>query len=233
MERDTHQLDCFLHSLAAAVAVGVSAYLSEDSTGDVFPFVAAVVAFSMSFAFFQLLPRIRLVSGSLPQMSSPTLRQLLVFAGIVALALGLSVTDSSWRTEAPVLYQWIEMIGFILIIVSILGQHFYTRRYASYTAGLFGCLGAAGVGAQSGELVLTLAALVWGVAIVTAASARPSSSNKIVRIEVHPAYHWWYEGRPVLRTWVIAGLMLSSIPLADGAEHLQAAGYLPIFLRLP
>ncbi len=233
MERDPYQSEYVLHSLAAAVAVGLAAFLSEDSSGDLFPLVAATVAFSMSFAFLQLLPRITVTRGSLPRMSSPTSRQLILFVGIAALALGFSVTDSRWRDQAPALYQWIEMIGFILIAVSVLGQHLFTHHHAPFTAGLFGCLGAAGVGAQSGELTMTLTAFVWGIAIFVSRSIPPSGSTKIVRISAHPAYRWWYEGRPVLRTWAICGLLLSSIPLADVAERLQAAGYFPILMRVP
>jgi hypothetical protein len=233
MERDPQQLDFFLHALAAAVAMGVAAYLSEGSSQGFFPLVAASVAFCMTFAFLQLLPRIRVEKGSLPWMSRPTPRQLVLFGGIAALAIGVSVTDSEWREEAPALYEWIELIGFLLIVVCVVGQHFYAHRKATLTMGLFGCLGAAGVGAQSGELTMTLMAFVWGIALFVAGSMPPSGSLKVVRISMHPAYRWWYEGRPALRTWVTSALLLSSVPLAELAERLQAAGYLPIIARLP
>lgn len=233
MERDPQQLDFFLHSLAAAVAIGVAAHLGADSSQGFFPVVAATVAFCMTFAFLQILPRIRMERGSLPWMSKPTPRQLVLFGGISALAIGVSVTDSEWREEAPAFYQWIELIGFMLIVVAVVGQHLFAHHKASLTAGLFGCVGAAGVGAQSGELTMTLMAFVWGIALFVAGSLPPSGSPKIVRIDMHPAYRWWYEGRPALRTWVTSALLLSSVPLAELAERLQAAGYLPILAHLP
>jgi hypothetical protein len=150
MEQGSSQhIDNIIQSLALGLAMGAAAHLSEDASRGLFPLIAGAVAFGLSFTFLELARGLTLRNAT--QISAGGTPWLILLFGIASLSAAAAVTDSRWRWEAPRLYEWIEITGFILIALCVIGQRFYVRELAPTTVAFFGCLGAAGVGAQSGK----------------------------------------------------------------------------------
>jgi hypothetical protein len=228
----SQQLENFMHAAAVAVAAGVAAHLSEDASGGMFPVIAAVVAFSMGFSFLQLAPGFALgVRDAVQALAAPSRSQMLLL-GSGGWGLAVAVTDSRWRWDAPWLYECIEGVGVVLIAASVIGQRLYASKLAPGAVAFLGCLGAAGVGAQSGGLLLTALALAGAFALlVTIPRPTPVAAN-VVHLHA-PRRRTWNDAGPARQGWLMAGLLFSAVPLADIAERLQASGYFPVLLRLP
>lgn len=116
----------------------------------------------------------------------------------------------------------------LLIVACFLGRTFFQDRgWLSAVSGnaggsghvfLLTCTGVAGVAAQSGGLLITLIAFV----------AATFTFNPLQQSGVRaPAP---LGGKSKLDQ---TALLFLAIPIADAAEWLQAAGHLPVLLRLP
>jgi protein-S-isoprenylcysteine O-methyltransferase Ste14 len=190
-----------------------------------------------------------------------------VLFGAVGLGIGLLFfagprwPEDTWRHET------IEGVGVALIVLCILGRTWCSlyiggrKNQLLITDGpysvsrnplyFFSIVGAVGVGAQVGSLVLALLCgfIVWAIflhtvlreeaalgtafgddyraylATVPRFLPKPSLWRDLATVEVRP--------RVVLMTFADALVFLAAIPLAEGFEYAQIAGYIPVFLTLP
>jgi protein-S-isoprenylcysteine O-methyltransferase Ste14 len=195
-----------------------------------------------------------------------TIRKIVLAVGIAIGVLIFAVTDSKHVTGS-IMHEIIEWIGFVLITICILGRTWSSLYIGGrkieelVTVGpysvmrnplyFFSILGAAGVGAQSGSMVLALicGALAYGVfsivvlqeekvlleryddkyrgfmARVPRFFPKPSLWTDQTTLTIHP--------RRVLMTFVDALIFLLAIPVAEGLEYLQDIAVIPVFLTLP
>jgi protein-S-isoprenylcysteine O-methyltransferase Ste14 len=193
-------------------------------------------------------------------------RKLALLAGIALWALLLLVTQSRWRSSAPQIYAFIRQFGIVLILACILGRTWCTlyiggrKKRALITKGpyslvrnplyVFTGIGAAGVGAQSGSLLmLALAAaatmLVFHVVVrreeAFLEAAFPGDfaayAARVPRFWPHLA---WQDAdelvvkpRLVRRTFFDGCLFLAAVPVADAVGWLHGQGGLPVLAQLP
>lgn len=195
-----------------------------------------------------------------------TMRKAVLFAavgiGIVFLFFGgPRWPGGDWRHEG------IEAVGLGLIVVCILGRTWCSlyiggRKNQSLIADgpysmsrnplyFFSIVGAVGVGAQVGSLVIALVCgfIAWVVFVRTAFREeaalgaafgddyraylarvprfvpKPSLWLDRATVEVQP--------RIVLTTFADAVIFLAAIPLAEIIETIHEAGFIPMFLKLP
>jgi protein-S-isoprenylcysteine O-methyltransferase Ste14 len=195
-----------------------------------------------------------------------TIRKAVLLAGLIAGAALVAVTSSTYPTGER-MHETIEWVGIVLIVTCILG-----RTWASLYIGgrkvnnlvqagpysvcrnplyFFSFLGAAGVGAQVGSIVLGLlcaaiAVLVFTVVVIeeerllgeTHGAAFAKYKARVPRFLPNPRL--WKDVPTltvhqlrVVRTFADALLFLMSVPAAEVIEVLQEAGYLPVLLHLP
>jgi hypothetical protein len=209
------------NAMTVGTAFGCEAWLSDH--GAFMSLALGGLSFTISAILFTL-------AEDLPRLA-PTIatfafgKQHLVPLGIVVLAPAVLVTDSRWRADAPHLYEMIELTGVLMIAICVLGRSWCQHRPLSHprpalvsspSIFLFTCLGAAGVAAQSGGLLLTLMGFLAGTFIFSPLPKLDSATSQFGRSAIdHTA------------------LLFAAIPLADLTEALQAAGHLPVLLRLP
>jgi protein-S-isoprenylcysteine O-methyltransferase Ste14 len=195
-----------------------------------------------------------------------TVRKLVLFA-IAAIGVVLFAVTESIFPGGGTIHEMIEWAGIVCIVVCILG-----RTWASLYIGgrkieefvqtgpysltrnplyFFSFVGAAGIGAQTGSIVLALicAALAYVVFFVVVRqeeqvlAARYGEAyrgylSRVPRFIPKPSL-WRDEQtltiRPprVLMTFADALLFLLAVPLAELFEYLQESGVIPILLRLP
>lgn len=188
-------------------------------------------------------------------------------AAAVVLGIGfLLVGDSRWD-ETNVLHEGIEWVGIGLIVLCILGRTWCSlyiggRKNRELTQSgpysvsrnplyLFSIIGAVGVGAQVGSVVLAGIAgfIAWIVFLMTAkreeaallANFGVAYRDYMARVpRFLPRLANWrdadtLEVRPqlVMTTFTDALVFLIAVPVAEGLEHLHEAGQLPILLLLP
>jgi protein-S-isoprenylcysteine O-methyltransferase Ste14 len=167
----------------------------------------------------------------------------------------------------PALHEAVEWVGRFLIAVCIVGRCWCTlyiggRKIAElvkigpysmmrnplYTMSF---IGAAGVGAQTGSLVMAgvFLLIAWVVFRLVVAREEKFLINRFgapyedylrtvprflpnLRLWNSPE---WLEVRPdrVVLTFIDGLWFLAAIPLAEGLEWLQTSGYVPVLLRLP
>jgi protein-S-isoprenylcysteine O-methyltransferase Ste14 len=195
-----------------------------------------------------------------------TIRKLVLF---VAGALGIFVfaVSNSRYPSGGTLHELIEWIGIVLIVTCILGRTwaslyiggrkieelvtigpYSTMRNPLY---FFSVLGAVGVGAQVGSIVVALvcgliAFVVFYVVVlqeekVLIARYGDSFRSYMARVpRFIPNPRLWMDEptltiRPprVLMTFADALLFLLAVPLAEGFEYLQDAGIVPVLFLLP
>lgn len=195
-----------------------------------------------------------------------TIRKLVLFA---AGALGIFVfaVSNSRHPSGGTLHELIEWIGIVLIVTCILGRTwaslyiggrkieelvtigpYSTMRNPLY---FFSVLGAVGVGAQVGSIVVALvcgliAFVVFYVVVlqeekVLIARYGDSFRSYMARVpRFIPKPSLWIDEptlmiRPprVLMTFADALLFLLAVPLAEGFEYLQDAGIVPVLFLLP
>lgn len=195
-----------------------------------------------------------------------TIRKIVLALGIAAGVFVFAVTDARHVTGSAA-HELIEWAGFVLIAICILG-----RTWSSLYIGgrkieelvmvgpysimrnplyFFSILGATGVGAQSGSIVI---ALICGAIALTVFYVVVKQEEKVLLGRYGESYRAFMERVPrflpkpslwtdeptltirpprVLMTFADALVFLLAIPLAEGFEYLQDLGMLPVLLTLP
>ena len=195
-----------------------------------------------------------------------TIRKIVLYA-LVALGVFIFAVTTSVHPSGGTVHEMIEWAGIVLIVICILG-----RTWASLYIGgrkieefvqigpysvtrnplyFFSFLGAAGVGAQTGSVVLALicallAYVVFYVVVqreeeVLSARYGESYRDYLARVpRFIPNPSLWHDEptltiRPprVLMTFADALVFLLAIPIAELFESLQGSGVIPVLLRLP
>jgi len=192
-------------------------------------------------------------------------RKVALWVLVLAMVAAMGVIGTPVAGAA--MHEWVEWIGRFLIAVCIVGRCWCTlyiggRKIAElvqigpysmmrnplYTMSF---IGAAGVGAQTGSLVMAAVflAIAWIVFRVVVAREEKFLINRFgapyedylrtvprflpnIRLWSSPE---WLEVRPdrVVLTFIDGLWFLAAIPLAEGLEWLQTSGYVPVLLRLP
>lgn len=189
-----------------------------------------------------------------------------VLTGLVALLLGSFAVIGAW-TRLDIAHESIEDVGRILIAVCILGRCWCTlyiggrKGETLVSVGpyslcrnplyFFSFVGAAGVGAQTGSMLVALVCtvIVWVVFRVTVAKEEgfllerhgepyaaylastprflpnPALWKPVASVEVFP--------KRVVMTFLDGMLFVLSIPIIEGLEKLQEIGWIPVLLNLP
>jgi protein-S-isoprenylcysteine O-methyltransferase Ste14 len=184
---------------------------------------------------------------------------------VLALIAGMAVIGTP--ASRPGMHEAVEWAGRFLIAVCIVGRCWCTlyiggRKIAElvrigpysmmrnplYTMSF---IGAAGVGAQTGSLVMAALFLVVAWVVFRLVVAREErfligrfGEDYVDYLRTVPRFLpnirlWkspeWLEVRPdrVVLTFIDGLWFLAAIPLAEGVEWLQTAGYVPVLLRLP
>ena len=189
-----------------------------------------------------------------------------VLTGLVALLLGSFAVIGAW-TKLDIAHESIEDVGRVLIAVCILGRCWCTlyiggrKGETLVSVGpysicrnplyFFSFVGAAGVGAQTGSMLVALVCtvVVWIVFRVTVAKEErfllerhgeayaayldatprflpnPSLWTSVQSVEVFP--------KRVVMTFLDGMLFVLSIPIIEGLEGLQHIGWIPVLLNLP
>jgi len=192
-------------------------------------------------------------------------KQVLVL-GIALWVLLVLFSRSRWQETAPHIQALVEIAGLLLIFVCILGRTWCTLYIGGYkkreliTKGpysvvrnplyVFTSLGAAGMGAQTGSVVIALLSAAATVAIFSTVARReeaflaatfPEFADYAARVpRFWPRWSVWQEAdelrvRPhlVRRTFLDACLFLLAVPGAGLLAWLQQAAGLPVLFDLP
>ena len=194
------------------------------------------------------------------------IRKIVLFAAAGIGVFVFAVTNSRYPSGGTI-HEMIEWVGIVLIVLCILG-----RTWASLYIGgrkidelvttgpysvsrnplyFFSILGAAGIGAQVGSIVLAVicGALAFAVFLVVVVQ------EEALLLEVYgkryrgymakvprflPQVSLWRDERTltirpprVLTTFGDALMFLLAVPLAEGFEYLQEIGAIPVLLVLP
>jgi protein-S-isoprenylcysteine O-methyltransferase Ste14 len=188
---------------------------------------------------------------------------------LIAILLGVLVFAFT-ETVAPsgqVVHETVEWIGIVLIFVCILGRTWSSLYIGGrkidelVTVGpysvcrnplyFFSVLGAAGMGAQTGSVVIGLicgviAAVVFRIVVVQEEKLLLQKYGDTFRgylgrvPRLLPDPRLWHDvdvlairPRRVVLTFADASFFLLAVPVAELFEVLQDAGIVPILLRLP
>ena len=194
-------------------------------------------------------------------------RKRVLALGVVVWVLLLLFTGSRWSTAAPHVPALLEMGGLFLILACILGRTWCTlyigghKKRTLVTAGpysvvrnplyVFTSLGAAGIGAQTGSVLVALLFAAGSLAIFAVVARQEEAFLATAFPDEYVAYaarvsrFWprlsqWREADEVLvrphlvrRTFLDACLFLLAVPAADMLSWLQRLGHLPVLLTLP
>ncbi len=210
-----------------------------------------------------------MLTVSQPKLSLSTI-QLIRKAVLLAVVIGgiFLVTSATSRwPDGGLLHEGIEFAGFILIAVCIAGR----TMCALYIGGLknknlidagpysvtrnplyvFSVIGATGVGAQFGSIVIALLAgvITWAVFYILIFSEERALRDRFgekyrnyaARVpRFFPNLSLWRDvdeltirPRIVRATFVDACIFLISIPVAEGFDYLHATGVIPVLLQVP
>lgn len=195
-----------------------------------------------------------------------TIRKIVLYAA-AAIGVFIFAVTTSVHPSGGTVHEMIEWAGIVLIVMCILGrtwsslyiggrkiEEFVRTGPYSVTRNplyFFSFLGAAGVGAQVGSVVLALicALLAYIVFYVVVRqeeqvlSARYGESYRAYLARVPrfiPNPSLWHDEpsltiRPprVLMTFADALVFLLAVPIAEWFEHLQETGIIPILFHLP
>ena len=195
-----------------------------------------------------------------------TIRKIVLLVAIAVAVFLFAVTDTIYPSEHRV-HEMIEWAGILLIVVCILGRTWSSLYIAGrkgrelVTNGpystcrnplyFFSIIGAAGMGAQSGSVVI---GAICGV-IATIVFYVVATQEEKLLIEVHgkayrnylaavprflPKPRLWHDSKTltiqpprVLMTFADALLFLLAVPIAEASEYLREAGTIPTLLMLP
>lgn len=204
---------------------------------------------------------------SQPMRLSPVqaARKLALLVLLIVLVAAMAVVGTP--DDKPLLHQSVEWVGRFLIAVCIVGRVWCTlyiggRKIAELvTLGPYSMMrnplytmsfiGAAGVGAQTGSVVM--AALFTLVAWIVFRTVVAKEEKFLLErfgepyaeyLRTTPRFlpnfaRWksveWLEVRPdrVTLTFIDGLWFLAAIPVAEGLEFLQNTGMVPVLLRLP
>lgn len=194
------------------------------------------------------------------------LRKQIVLIGI-AFLIGVMAMGASAAEAGETIHEMIEWVGIVLIFVCVFGRTMCTlyiggrKNEALTTTGpysvsrnplyVFSIIGAAGVGAQFGSVVLTIVsgAIAWLVLHMLVRSEEPALRlqfgeayvdycNRVPRY--WPRFSLWsgpdkveVQVSRVVRTFADASLFLLAVPLAESFEQLQRVGLIPVWFYLP
>lgn len=185
-----------------------------------------------------------------------------LFAGLAVCLLG----QARWR-PGSVVHELIEWVGVVLIVICIIGRTWCTLYIGGrkdtelVTLGpysisrnplyFFSTIGAAGIGAQFGSVVLVVIAALISIAIFSLVirqeeqllsdlhGAPYDDYRQRVPLLV-PRLSLWkdaevLEVRPprIVMTFIDASLMLLAVPISELIEYLQERAILPVFFLLP
>lgn len=198
--------------------------------------------------------------------SVQTIRKAVLLVAVTALILAFIFVASTWP-EGHLVHEMLEWAGIGLIAVCIIGRTWCSlyiggRKNTELVAVgpysvtrnplyVFSILGAAGIGAQLGSIVLTVAscAIAWIVFLVVAMQEEKyllsvhgdSYRDYLMRVpRFLPRLSQWHnvdvlhvQPSNVVRTFVDACFFLVAIPAAEFFESMQSAGLIPILFRVP
>ena len=185
-----------------------------------------------------------------------------VLVGVVVIVLG----ESRWP-EGSRIHMTIDWIGVVLIVLCIVGRTWCTlyiggRKVSRIVTNgpysvsrnplyLFSIIGAIGVGAQIGSVLMALFAgiITWFIFFLVvreeeqlmAQSFGDRYRKYLARVpRFFPKPSLWHDVktltiRPsnVINTFIDACVFLITIPIAEGFEFLHEIGFIPVFFRLP
>lgn len=210
-----------------------------------------------------------MLAVSQPKLSLRTIqliRKAVLLAVIVGGIFVVTSATSRWP-DGGLLHEGIELAGFLLIAVCIAGR----TMCALYIGGLknkslidagpysvtrnplyvFSVIGAVGVGAQFGSIVIALVAgvITWAVFYILIFSEERSLRHRFgatflsysARVpRFFPNLSLWRDvneltirPRIVRATFIDACIFLISIPIAEGLDYLHSIGVLPVLVRVP
>lgn len=193
-------------------------------------------------------------------------RKRVLFALALLIAAALPFTASVQGPEGMV-HETVEAIGFILIVLCVLGRSWATlyiggnKKRALIADGpyslvrnplyVFSVIGTIGIGLTTGSVAF---GATFGLAAFLVFDGVIRREEAFLRENFGMPYHdyatrvlrWrprlagWHDAhevvvqpRLVLTTFRDASLFLLAVPLTEWIDHLQAAGFLPVLLRLP
>jgi protein-S-isoprenylcysteine O-methyltransferase Ste14 len=179
----------------------------------------------------------------------------------------LLFVGSSWRLQSPITYRLIQLAGFTLIVLAIAGRtwsavHIGGRKklslvqtgpYALVRHPLysFSIIGAAGIGALWGSVVVSFALAIATAMILKGVTrqeeqflaAKFGSEYATYAAQVGryiPRRFGWPSGSAykinqavTLRTFVQSSLFLAGVPVAALAQWGQLDGHFPLLVNLP
>jgi protein-S-isoprenylcysteine O-methyltransferase Ste14 len=195
-----------------------------------------------------------------------TIRKIVLLVAIAVAVFIFAVTDTIYPGGHTV-HEMVEWLGLLLIVICILGRTWSSLYIAGrkgrelVTNGpystcrnplyFFSIVGAAGMGAQSGSIVIgaicgAIAALVFYLVVtqeerlLVAVHGKPYRAYlaNVPRFIPNPGL--WHDDKTltiepprVLMTFADALVFLLAVPVAEGFEYLREIGTIPTLLVLP
>jgi protein-S-isoprenylcysteine O-methyltransferase Ste14 len=192
-------------------------------------------------------------------------RRLAVASAIVVTSFVLLFVGSGWRADYPLVSTAVERVGLVLIALCIVGRTWCAmyiggrKKVDLVTEGpyslvrhplyLFSIIGAAGIGALWGSIVVS-ASLALVTAAILSSIARKEEEfmrasfgdpyeiyrSRVGRFLPRPAN--WVDAEvlavrpaPVVRTFAQSSLFLLGLPAAELVQWAQGAGITPILIK--
>lgn len=186
----------------------------------------------------------------------------------IALLIGIMAIGASAAETGEMLHEMIEWVGILLIFICVFGRTACTlyiggRKATALTEigpysvtrnplYVFSVIGAIGVGAQFGSVMLAIAAGALAWLIMHVFLVRKEEAALLERFgkpyaeycrrvpRYWPDFSLWHEPASIVvsvprvaRTFLDASLFLLAVPLAECFEQLQRLGLIPVLFHLP
>jgi membrane-associated PAP2 superfamily phosphatase len=192
-------------------------------------------------------------TGARAALATDAARHAAFLLAAVATMSGLLFVHSAAASEAE-MHEFAESVGLVLISVAVFGRAWCRRRLSAVTPErrsprlavgapqLLSLVGVLGVGLQTGSFALGLLSAGLAVAVRPVAfpaappvpgAGGPLSALPFVRHGGRPGKAIALSGNGLACAFAEATLFLSAIPVCEGIEMLQDAGYLVPRLYLP